>query len=144
MMTLGHTLKSCLLKYFLTLCLLKYFLATLVALHLTSVSRSVGHSFGLAQLGACELVEYFPKGIFKHINMNTDYKLFGLGQIYRTLLSIAHQPSDCKDSLLLTLLVQDNSPTSSTRPTTDQEWEYDGKLFYGIAVLAQIARSIGG
>ena len=27
---------------------------------------------------------------------------------------------------------------------TDQKWEYDGELSYGIAVLAQIARSIGG
>ena len=32
------------------------FLATLVALHFTPVSKWVGRSFGLAQLGACELV----------------------------------------------------------------------------------------
>ena len=36
------------------------FLATVVALHFTPVSESVGRSFGLAYLGACEIVYIIP------------------------------------------------------------------------------------
>ena len=46
--------------------------------------------------------------------------------------------------VLLTLWLFQIGFDQDSSPLSDQEWEYDGKLFYGIAVLAQIARSIGG
>ena len=47
-------------------------------------------------------------------------------------------------ALVLILLVQDTQHPHLPLLATDQKWEYDGELSYGIAVLAQIARSIGG
>ena len=47
---------------------LDFFSATLVAIHFTPASESVGNSFGLASLGACELVK---------ILIGTDIGVFG-------------------------------------------------------------------